>query len=174
MFLLESNQSVDAMAAITLEELLEEVGVPPKKLNDSISDDHLRQIALFLTSWRTVATHLDLDENDLDDAEQGGRRVKDKSLKALQIWKGKFGFKATYGKLVEILLSLAMADVAEKICNLLKGMCSRLIIMYPVYVHAYMSVFFNTRRGGVIYKDFFSEHRIRMLHICLCVCAGAL
>ena len=109
------------MAAITLEELLKEVGVCPEKLNESISDDHLREIALFLTSWWTVASHLDLGENDLDDAEQGGRKVKDKSLKALQIWKGKFGFKATYKKLMEVLLSLAMADVAEKVCNLLKG-----------------------------------------------------
>ena len=111
------------MAAITLEELLEKVSVHPEKLNDSISDDHLREVALFLTSWRTVSSHLDLDENDLDDAEQGGRKVKDKSLKALQIWKGKFGFKATYKKLVEVLLSLAMADIAERVCNLLKGTC---------------------------------------------------
>ena len=110
------------MAAITLEELLKEVGLCPEKLDDSISDNHLREIALFLTSWQTVASHLDLDENDLDDAEQGGRKVKDKSLKALQIWKGKFGFKATYRNLVEVLLSLAMADIAEKVCNLLKGM----------------------------------------------------
>ena len=110
------------MAAITLEELLKEVGLCLEKLDDSISDNHLREIALFLTSWQTVASHLDLDENDLDDAEQGGRKVKDKSLKTLQIWKGKFGFKATYRKLVEVLLSLAMADIAEKVCNLLKGM----------------------------------------------------
>ena len=110
------------MAAITLEELLKKVGLCPEKLNDSVSDDRLREVALFLTSWRTVASHLDLDENDLDDAEQGGKKVKDKSLKALQIWMGKFGFKATHRKLVEVLLSLAMADVAEKVCNLLKGM----------------------------------------------------
>ena len=101
---------------------MKKVGVCPEKLNDSISDDHLHEIALFLTSWRTVSSHLDLDENDLDDAEQGGRKVKDKSLKALQIWKGKFGFRATYKKLLQVLLSLAMADVAEKICHLLKGM----------------------------------------------------
>ena len=109
------------MAAITLEELLEKVGVHPEKLNEAASDDHLLEIALFLTSWRTVASHLDLGENDLDDAEQGGRKVKDKSLKALQIWRGKFGFKATYRKLVDVLLTLAMADVAEKVCYLLKG-----------------------------------------------------
>ena len=109
------------MAAITLEELLKEVGVHPEKLNEVASDYHLREIALFLTSWRTVASHLDLGENDLDDAEQGGRKVKDKGLRALQIWKGKFGFKATYRKLVDVLLSLAMADVAEKVCHLLQG-----------------------------------------------------
>ena len=45
------------MAAITLEELLEEVGVHPEKLNESVSDDHLRAIAIFLTSWRRVATY---------------------------------------------------------------------------------------------------------------------
>ena len=119
---LESYHSVDVMATITLEELLKEVGSCPEILNDSISDDHLREIALFLTSWQTVASHLDLNENDLEDAERGGRKVKDKSLKALQIWRGKFGFKATYRKLVEVLLSLAMADVAEKVCKLLIGM----------------------------------------------------
>ena len=118
------------MAAITLEELLKQVGVHSEKLNESISDEHLREIALFLTSWRTVASHIDLGENDLDDAEQGGGKVKDKSLKALQIWKGKFGFKATYKKIVEVLLSLAMADVAEKVCLLLKGMCT--FLTHPV------------------------------------------
>ena len=109
------------MAAITLEELLKEVGVHLEKLNKSISDDHLREIAIFLTSWQKVATYLELGENDLDDVE----REKDeqmKKLKALQKWKGKFGFRATYKKLVEVLLSLAKADVAEKVCRLLKGM----------------------------------------------------
>ena len=110
---------------------MKEVGVCHKKLCDSISDDHLREIALFLTSWQTVASHLKLDENDIADAEQGGRIVKDKSLKALQIWRGKFGFKATYSKLVEVLLSLAMADVAEKVCHLLKGMY--ICFMHPVH-----------------------------------------
>ena len=112
---------------------MEEVGVCPEKLNDSIGDDHLREISLFLTSWRTVASHLDLSENDLDDAEQGGRKVKDKILKALQIWKGKFAFKATYRKLVQVLLSLGMADVAENVCRLLKG-------MYMCFTHTQLSI----------------------------------
>ena len=110
------------MAAITLEELVKEVGVPPEKLNDSISDDHLRAIAIFLTAWRKVAAYLELSETDLEDIEQEEKDEHMKKLKALQKWKGKFGFKATYQKLVEVLLSLAMADVAEKVCRLLQGM----------------------------------------------------
>ena len=108
--------------ALTLEELLKEVSVHPEKLNESISDDHLREIAILLTSWRTVATHLELSESELDDVEREERDEQMKKLKALQKWKRKIGFKATYRKLVEVLLSLAMADVAEKICLLLKGM----------------------------------------------------
>ena len=108
--------------ALTLEELLKEVSVHPEKLNESISDDHLREIAILLTSWRTVATHLELSESELDDVEREEKDEQMKKLKALQKWKRKIGFKATYRKLVEVLLSLAMADVAEKICLLLKGM----------------------------------------------------
>ena len=109
------------MAAVTLEEILKEVGIYPEKLDERISDDHLCEIALFITSWRTVASYLDLD---LDAIEQKGKSEQDKRLKALKIWKGKFGFKATYRKLVEVLLLLAMADVAEKVCHLLKGTCN--------------------------------------------------
>ena len=110
------------MAAITLEELLKRVDVRSEKLNVSISDDHLRAIAIFLTSWRKVSTYLELGENDLDDVEREGKDEQDKRLKALQMWKGKFGFKATYRKLVEVLLQLAKADIAERVLLLLKGM----------------------------------------------------
>ena len=110
------------MAAITLDELLKETQVCPKKLNECASDNHIREIALLLPSWRRVAQYLELNENDLDDIEQGGKDEQDKRLKALQKWKCKFSFKATYMKLVAVLLSLTRADIAEKICYLLKGM----------------------------------------------------
>ena len=109
------------MAAITLDELLKETEICTEKLNQCVSDEHLRAIAIFLTSWRRVAAYLDLSDNDLDDVEQNRKDEQDKRLNALQIWKGKFGFKATYTKLVEALLSLSKADIAEKICHLLKG-----------------------------------------------------
>ena len=109
------------MAEITLDKLLKETKIRPERLNECISDDHLCKIALFLTSWRKVAPYLKLSENDLDDVERECKDEQVKRLKALQKWKSKFAFEATYKKLVEVLLLLAMADVAEKICCLLKG-----------------------------------------------------
>ena len=122
------------MAVITLKALMKEVGLHPETLNESISDAHIRAIGLFLPSWHKVATYLELSETDLDDVEQEGRDEQDKRLKALQKWKGKFGFKATYRKLVEVLLSLTMADVAEKVCSLLKGT----VLSYPYSLIPYI------------------------------------
>ena len=110
------------MAAVTLEELLKEVGVHPEKLDESISDDYILVIASVLSSWRKVAAHLGLSEIDLDSLEQEGKSEQEKKLEALLKWKGRYAFKATYKKLIESLLSLAMVDVAEKVCHLLKGM----------------------------------------------------
>ena len=101
---------------------MKEVSLHPEKLDQSISDDHLLGIALFLTSWQTVAPHLGLSEIDVVVIEQEGKDEKDKRLKALQMWKRKFGFRATYRELVKVLLSLGMADGAQNVCLLLKGM----------------------------------------------------
>ena len=111
------------MAEITLDDLVKETNIHPERLDKGVSDDHLHEIALFMTSWRTVAPYLKLSENDLDGIERECKDEQEKRLKALQKWKGKFAFKAMYRKLVEVFLSLAMADVAEKICHLLKGNC---------------------------------------------------
>ena len=117
---------------------MEEVGVCPEKLNDSISDDHLCEIALFLTSWCKVAPYIGLREMDINDVQREGKNEQDQTLNALERWKGKFGFKATYQKLVEVLLSLAMADVAEKVCRLLQGMhqlCMHVSLPSPPPLH---------------------------------------
>ena len=115
---------VATMAAITLDELLKETEISPAQLEKCISDEHIREIALSLTSWQTVTAYLDLSENDLDAVKQEGKDEQDKRLMALRKWKCKFSFKATYKKLVEVLLSLSMAGIAEKICHLLKGILS--------------------------------------------------
>ena len=111
------------MDVITLDELLKKTQVLPEKLNERISDDHLREIALFktLTNWRTVATYLGLDKNDLDAIKREEDDEQMRKLIALEKWKGKFGAKATYRKLVDVLFKLEKTDAAEDTCNLLKG-----------------------------------------------------
>ena len=100
------------MAETTLEELLKKVGVCHEKINDGISDEHLLKISMFLTSWRRVAPFLGIGSNDLEAIEQE-KDEQVKRLNVLQKWKGIFGFNAMYRKLVEVLLSLAKADIAE-------------------------------------------------------------
>lgn len=109
------------MAAITFDVLLDETKICPERLNEPTSVEHIRKIAIFLPSWRTVAAYLELSENDLDAVERDCKDEQDKRLKVLQKWKGKYGPRATYKKLVEVLLLLSMADTAEKICHLLEG-----------------------------------------------------
>ena len=66
----------------------------------------------------TVTQYLGLSESDI---EQEGKNEKERRLEALQKWKDKFGFEAVHRKLVEVLLSLSVADVAGKVCRLLIG-----------------------------------------------------
>ena len=141
------------MAAITVDELLNETEIHPGKLNECISDDHLHAVALFLTSWRKVAAYLELSESDMDAIEREERDDQMKKLKVLQKWKGKFGFKATYKKLVEVLLSLGRADVAEQVCRLLKGMY---IIM------SYIS-------SCTLYNNFLHHKYTDIEHACTCM-----
>ena len=108
------------MAGVTLEELVKEVGVAPETLDKKCSDDHLRSISLFL-DWQTVAPHLGLSEADQEEIESDGKKDSVKRLKTLMKWKAKFAFKATYGRLIKVLLTTGRADHAEEVCKLLKG-----------------------------------------------------
>ena len=110
-----------AGAAITLDELLADVGVCAEKLDKHISDDHFCEIALCMTEWKAVAPFLGLDDNDVDAIEQEQKSEQVRRLKALKKWKSKYGCKATYRKLVVVLLKLSKADVADEVCRLLKG-----------------------------------------------------
>ena len=109
------------MAAVTVDELVKQTSIQPERLDEKVNNDHLLKIALFLRSWRLVALHLGLSDIDVSDLEKEGKDEQEKRIKALQKWKDKFAFKATYRMLVEVLLQLSMADTAENICHILKG-----------------------------------------------------
>ena len=104
---------------VTLDELLEEEGVTPAQLDKACTSEHLKDIALFLESWRTVAPHLGLSNVDAEEVERDGTEEKEKRQKILQVWKARLAFKATYIVLVKALLKIGRADLAEQVCHLL-------------------------------------------------------
>ena len=104
---------------VTLEKLIDVVGISLIQLDHECSDEHLLSISLFLGPWRTITPHLGLDANDQTAIANDGGSEEERSMKALQRWKEKFAFMATYKKLVEVLLSIGKANQAQKVCKLL-------------------------------------------------------
>ena len=109
------------MSGVTLDELLKEVGITPKQLDEKCTDEHLHDIALFLKSWRTLAPHLmrSSSSSEVEAVERNSHGEEEKKQKFLESWKAKFAFKATYRVLVEALLKIGNADQAEQVCHLL-------------------------------------------------------
>ena len=106
------------MAGVTLDELLTEVGITHMQLEEKC-DEHLHDIALFLTSWRTLAPHLGLSSSEVEAVERDAHSEKERRQKFLESWKDNVGFKAKFRVLVEALLKIGRADQAEKVCRLL-------------------------------------------------------
>ena len=103
----------------TLDDLVRITRVPLQKLDEPCSDEHLRDISSDLPDWRTVAPYLGLRDGEVEDIERDVRTEPEKRRKALQKWNNKYGSKATYKMLTEVLLKLKMANHAEKVCRLL-------------------------------------------------------
>ena len=107
------------MSGVTLDELLEEVGITHKQLNKKCTNEHLHGIALFLKSWRTLAPQLGLSDSEVEAVERNSHGEEEKKQKFLESWKAKFAFKAKYRVLVRALLKIGRADQAEEVCRLL-------------------------------------------------------
>ena len=107
------------MSGVTLDELCMEVGVTLTQLNKTCTDEHIRDIALFLESWSHVAPHLGLSDAEVEAAKLNANSEEERRRKILAKWKAKFAFKAKYRVLVEALLKIGRADQAEKVCRVL-------------------------------------------------------
>ena len=108
-----------ASPAVQLDDLMKAVGVSLEKLDQKCTDEHLPNISQVLERWRTVLPRLGLSEVDREDIDMEGKTEAEKRLKMLQKWLEKYGPKATFKQLVEVLLTLDRANQAEKVCSLL-------------------------------------------------------
>ncbi len=106
--------------------ILAHCGVTGSQLDKPCSTEDIADLAGFFGSWRDVAPYLGLDENDVEEVEDDGRKGAERRLKALQKWKSKFRFKATYKWLVEALIKVKVTDHAEKVFQLVKSQYRKL------------------------------------------------
>ena len=136
-------------AGVTRSQLLREKGLDLTQLNIKCTDEHLRCISEFLVEWQDVLPYLGLEDPVREEIEASNKRERGRRLMMLQKWKQKYAFKATYKKLVEVLLKIGRADDAEKVCDLLKGQicyvstCSWKIIL--CHTHALVHTYTNRK-----------------------------
>lgn len=106
-----------------------ELCIPAKnrfKLNEKLDfekgdiDLHLGEIADTLDGWEDVAPPLGLTDLHISDIRDTyPQKPSQQRRAALRKWKGMFGFKATYGKLLEVCVIKEKLKTAEKIVMLL-------------------------------------------------------
>ena len=109
--------SIDSGPTITLEELVEYVGIEKKLLNQRCQDSQLGEIASLLAKCDAV----DIPLLNLTKADFYSSEKEMTILHCLQAWKKRLAFKATYKCLVEELLARGNAELAEEICNHVSG-----------------------------------------------------
>ena len=112
------------MSGVTLDELLQKVGVKATQLDKACSDKHLLKIAQSLESWRQLGCQLELSSAEIETIKGDGGNEPEKRQQMLKAWQKKFAFKATYEVLVEALLNIGNAKMAAEVCSLLKQRCN--------------------------------------------------
>ena len=104
----------------SLREIVQRVGIRHEMvLDQSCSEAHAKIISLWL-DWKRVAPHLGLNQANVAEIEVDSKDEFERRLKALQKWRAKYAFKATYRKLMEAFLIIENASHAVLVCMMLK------------------------------------------------------
>ena len=104
---------------VTLSDLVERFKLVDERLDKPCTAGHLASIALCLTTWEIVSTHLGLDPPEIEAIESDAKSTEEKRQKMLQKWGDKFAHKATYRRLIMAFLKIKNAELATKVCQLL-------------------------------------------------------
>ena len=102
----------------SLKDLLKDI--PPQKLDQPCRDDHLSEIALSITRWKSIAPFLGLTKAEEENIEKDCGENETQKIGMLRKWREKFGKKATYRKLAKVFFKLERVDLVEEVCDLLQ------------------------------------------------------
>ncbi len=104
----------------SLEEVLR--GVPPEKLDQPCTDEHLCEVARHVTGWLIISPLLGISRAEEREIVGNWPRNKAKQkIEFLRKWQEKRGRKATYRKLCKAFIKIGKLPLAEKVCDLLAG-----------------------------------------------------
>ena len=96
--------------------------MPPKQLNQPCSDEHLCEIALYITEWQSIAPFLGLSEiNEEEIICEHPNKLKMQKIGMLRKWREKLGSRATYQRLAEAFWDRGKTPLVEKVYSLLES-----------------------------------------------------
>ena len=101
------------------DELIERFRLSDERLDEPCMDGHLTAIALYLTTWKTVAPHLGLNRGEIEAIESDAQSTQEMRQTTLQRWADKFAHRATFRSLITVFLKIDNAELATKVCHLL-------------------------------------------------------
>ena len=95
--------------------------IPPAKLDSPCKDEHLCEVALFITDWPSIAPYLKLTDVDQEEIQKGHGSVKSQKIAMLRKWKQKHGSDATYRELARTFWRLDRRDLVEELCKVIQN-----------------------------------------------------
>ena len=102
----------------SLEDLLKVVA--PEKLDQPCRHEHLCEIALSITRWKSIVPFLGLTKAEEENIEKDCGENETQKIGMFRKWREMFGKKATYRKLAKVFFKLERADLVEEVCELLQ------------------------------------------------------
>ena len=99
--------------------MLEHYKLKRSDMTVKCSDAFIKAFATRMTKWKLDP--LSLGSEKVESIDRECSTEEEKKLEYLKSWRDKFDYKATYSLLVERLLEAGNADLAGKVCKLVKG-----------------------------------------------------
>ena len=127
MFTLPLTQTMNPLSGTTTataDDIGTAIGINPKQLDQPCSDDLLLSIARLLPNWMEYADPLKMTPQEINGIyTDPGLTYAMKSRELLRTWyrKNVYTDQCHYRVLVEASCALGYADIAGKICKLIKG-----------------------------------------------------